>query len=85
MIMAARAIYKKGRLTFLDETVVPKDGAEVIVTFTDDTSDRIPVDEAIKALRGRGKGENLLEELLKSRKEDLELDERNYRRLCSKE
>ena len=81
MIRAVRAIYKKRRLTFLDETVVPKDGAEVIVTFTDDTNDRIPVDEAIKALRGRGKGEGLLEELLKSRREDLEKDEERYSRL----
>ena len=81
MIRAARAIYKKGRLTFLDKTVVPKDGTEVIVTFTDDSSDRIPVDEAIKALRGRGKGERLVEKLLESRREDLKKDERYFCKL----
>jgi hypothetical protein len=83
MIMAAKAIYKKGRLIFFDKTEIPKDGAEVVVTFTDDISDKIPVDEAIKALRGRGKGERLVEKLLKSRREDLEKDDKNHSRLRS--
>ncbi|MDQ1318046.1 MAG: hypothetical protein QG588_1702 [Candidatus Poribacteria bacterium] len=81
MIMAARAIYKKGRLIFFDKTEIPKDGAEVVVTFTNDISDKIPVDEAIKALRGRGKGERLVEKLLESRREDIEKDEESYSRL----
>jgi len=83
MIKAARAIYKRGRLTFFDKTEIPKDGTEVVVTFTDDISDKIPVDEAIKALRGRGKGERLVEKLLESRREDLEKDDKNYSRLRS--
>jgi len=37
--------------------------------------------EAIKALRGSGKGEGLLDELLKSRQEDIEKDEESYFRL----
>ena len=39
--------------------------------------------DAIKALRGRGKGEKLVEKLLQLRQKDLEHDEENYRRLCS--
>ena len=81
MIMAARAIYKKGRLIFFDKTEIPKDGAEVIVTFTDDSKNKMSGLDAIKALRGSGKGEGLLDELLKSRQEDIEKDEESYSRL----
>lgn len=83
MIRETKAIYKKGRLIFLDKTIVPKDGTEVTVTFIDDTVDKIPVKDAIKRLRGRGKGEGLLDELLKSREEDRERDEKKYQRLYS--
>ena len=81
MIMAARAIYKKGRLIFLDKTIVPKDGDEVIVTFTNEPNNKMSAKEAIKALRGSGKGEGLLDKLLKSRQEDIEKDEESYSRL----
>jgi hypothetical protein len=81
MIMAARAIYKKGRLIFFDKTEIPKDGAEVVVTFTDDSKNKMSGLDAIKALRGSGKGEGLLDELLKSRQEDIEKDEESYSRL----
>lgn len=74
---------KKGRLIFLDKAILPKDGTEVTVIFKDDTDDKISFEEAIKALRGRGKGEGLLEKLLKMRKEDREKDEETYRRLIS--
>ena len=83
MIREARAIYKKGRLIFLDKTILPKDGTEATVTFNDDTDDKISPEEAIKALNGCAKGEGLPEKLLEMRKEDLEKDEENYRRLIS--
>jgi len=79
--MTARAIYKKGRLIFFDKTEIPKDGAEVIVTFTNEPNNKMSAKEAIKALRGSGNGEGLLEELLKSRQEDIEKDEESYSRL----
>ena len=80
MINTVKAIYKEGRLIFLDETVVPEDGTEVTVTFTKNSKDKMSGLDAINALYGSGKGENLLEELLESRREDLEHEERNYRR-----
>jgi hypothetical protein len=83
MIREAHAIYKKGRLIFLDKTVLPKDGTEVTITFKDDTDDKISFEDAIKALNGCAKGEGLLEKLLEMRKEDREKDEENYRRLIS--
>ncbi len=83
MIREARAIYKKGRLIFLDKTILPKDGTEVTVTFKDDKDDKLSGLEAIEALDGRYKGEDMLEKLLELRREDREHDERNYRRLRS--
>jgi len=83
MIKAARAIYKKGQLVFIDKKDIPDDGSEVIVTFVEKSADEISESNAIAALKGRGKGENLGEKLLKSRQEDLEHDERNYQRIRS--
>ena len=83
MLKAVRAIYKEGKLIFADEEMAPKDGAEVIITFLEDSNESVPEIDAIVALRGRGKGEKLVEKLLQSRREDLERDERNYRRLRS--
>jgi hypothetical protein len=85
MLRSVRAIYNKEKITFLDETEIPEDGAEVIVIFEENSKDKMSGLEAIEALRGSGKGEGLLDELLKSRQEDLELDEKNYRYLRSKE
>ena len=84
MLKSAHAVYREGKLIFANEQMAPKDGTEVIVTFFEDSSKTVssPID-AIVALRGRGKGERLVEKLLKSRREDLEHDERNYRRLRS--
>lgn len=79
MLKAAYAIYRKGRLAFTDEQTVPKDGTKVIVVFSEEMGGTDP----IKALRGRGKGEKLVEKLLQSRREDLEADERSYRNLRS--
>jgi hypothetical protein len=83
MIREAHAIYKKGRLIFLDKTVLPKDGTEVTIIFKDDTDGKLSELEAIDALYGIDKGGNLLEKLLESRREDREHDERNYKRLRS--
>jgi len=79
MLKATYAIYKKGRLVFIDEQTVPEDGTKVIVIFLEEMGGTDP----IRALRGRGKGERLVEKLLKSRREDLEADERSYRDLRS--
>jgi len=79
MLKATYAIYKKGRLAFTDEQTVPEDGTRIIVIFLEEMGGTDP----IKALRGRGKGERLVEKLLKSRREDLEADERSTRNLRS--
>jgi len=80
MLKAAHAIYKDGRLIFANEHMVPKNGTEVIVTFFDEEQKNMSTEiDPIEALRGRGKGERLVEKLLQSRKEDLEHDERIYR------
>jgi hypothetical protein len=83
MLKAVRAIYKEGKLIFADEKTAPKDGTEVIVTFLEDSNESVPKIDAIAALKGRGKGERLVEKLLQSRREDLERDERKYRHLRS--
>ncbi|MDQ1318047.1 MAG: hypothetical protein QG588_1703, partial [Candidatus Poribacteria bacterium] len=41
MLRSVRAIYNKERITFLDETVIPEDGTEVIVTFVDNSEEII--------------------------------------------
>jgi hypothetical protein len=69
MLKAVRAIYKDGKLVFANEDTIPKDGTEIIVTFFEDSDEGISKREAIRALRGRGKGERLVEGLLQSRKE----------------
>jgi len=77
-LQTARAIYEDGRLIFADPRLVP-DGAEVVVTFLwEFEKDVIPKVDPIQALRGRGKGEGLVEKLLQSRREDRELDERAH-------
>ena len=82
MLRAVYAIYKEGKLIFADEQVTPKDGTEVVVTFFEEARESTKVSmDAVKALRGRGKGEKLVDKLLQLRQEDLEHDEENYRRL----
>ena len=70
MLKAVRAIYRDGKLVFANEDTIPKDGTEVIVTFLKDPDGGISKKDAISALRGRGKGERLVERLLQSRKGD---------------
>jgi predicted GNAT family acetyltransferase len=82
-LQSVRAIYKKdGTLVFADPGLVPKEGVEVIVTYLE-KSEMATVHSAdlIRSLRGRGKGEKLVERLLQSRQEDREYDERNRRHL----
>ncbi len=75
-LQVVRAIYKNGTLIFTQPEFTPRDGTEVILTYLDEESveDCPPVDP-IQALRGRGKGENLVEKLLESRREDRERNE----------
>jgi hypothetical protein len=75
-LQVVRAIYKSGMLIFTQPELTPRDGTEVILTYLDEGSggDRPPVDP-IQALRGRGKGERLVEKLLESRREDRERNE----------
>lgn len=83
MIRAVRAIYKDGKLLFIDKTGMPNDGSEVIVTFVDRSEENKSGSDAISALKGRGKGESLGEKLLKARKDDKEQDEKSYQCLRS--
>ena len=75
-LQVVRAIYKSGTLIFTQPELTPRDGTEVILTYLDEggTADQYPVDP-IQALRGRGKGERLVEKLLESRREDRERNE----------
>jgi hypothetical protein len=81
-LQTVRAVYKSGTLIFIDPALAPRDGTEVVVTFVEkfqtEPSSRV---DPIQALRGRGKGEKLVEKLLQSRREDQEQDEQNHRRL----
>jgi hypothetical protein len=75
-LQVVRAIYKNGALIFTQPELTPRDGTEVILTYLDEGSveDHHLVDP-IQALRGRGKGERLVEKLLESRREDRERNE----------
>ncbi len=83
MLRAVRAIYKQGQFVFPDSSSVPKEGAEVMITFLDEENTTMSGLEAIQALKGRGRDEHLVEKLLQSRREDREQDERSYRLLRS--
>ena len=75
-LQAVRAIYKGGMLIFTQPELTPKDGTEVILTYLEEggAEDQTGADP-IQALRGRGKGERLVEKLLQSRREDRQHDE----------
>jgi hypothetical protein len=80
-LQTARAIYKDGGLVFTDPRLAPEDGTEVVVTFLKQSrQEELDVDP-IQALRGRGKGERLVDKLLQSRNEDREKDEQSRARL----
>ena len=77
-LQAIHAIYKEGTLIFANPERAPKDGTEVVVTFFEEPRGELVLGvDPIQALRGRGKGEMLVERLLQSRREDRKRDERN--------
>jgi len=83
-LQATHAVYKEGTLIFANPELAPRDGAEVVVTYLEEfqREGNLGMDP-IQALRGRGKGERLVERLLQSRREDRERDERSYNRVCT--
>lgn len=75
-LQVARTIYKNGTLIFTQPELTPQDGTEVILTYLDEGSvEARPSVDPIQALRGRGRGEHLVEKLLGSRREDRERNE----------
>ena len=82
-LQSVRAIYKKdGTLVFADPALVPKEGVEVMVTYLEESGMATAhTADLIRSLRGRGKGEKLVERLLQSRQDDREHDERNRQHL----
>lgn len=77
-LQAVHAIYENGRLIFTDPDMAPDNGSEVLVTYFVRASKKSANIDPILMLRGRGKGELLVEKLLKSRREDRNHDERQY-------
>lgn len=83
-LKTVHAVYKNGALIFTDPQLAPGDGTEVVVTFLAKSQrDVISEIDPIRALRGRGKGEGLVEKLLRSRREDRDKDEQGHARLCA--
>ncbi len=83
-LQTVHAIFKNGALLFADPTLAPKDGTEVVVTYFEALHAEGPRGvDPLRALRGRGKGERLVEKLLRARREDREHDERSSRHLRS--
>ena len=81
-LQAVHAIFKDGILVFADPVLAPKNGAEVVVTYVEESpTETLSNGDLLSALRGRGKGERLVEKLLQVRREDREHDERSYRNL----
>lgn len=81
-LQTARAVYKDGALVFADPELAPRDGTEVIITYLEKFRAMTILEvDPIQALRGRGKGEGLVEKLLQSRQEDRERNEQSFRRL----
>jgi hypothetical protein len=76
-LQAVHAVYENGRLIFTDPNMAPINGSEVLVTYLVRASKKTFTNiDPILELRGRGKGERLVEKLLKSRHEDRNHDER---------
>ena len=83
-LQTVRAVYKDGALVFAEPRLAPRDGMEVVVSFVEEfRKDAVPKVDPLQALRGRGKGERLVERLLQSRREDQERDERSRIHLCA--
>lgn len=83
-LQVVRAIYKEGMLIFTQPELTPRDGTEVILTYVEEGDrEEQPTVDPIRALRGRGKGERLVEKLLQSRREDKQRDESRSAPLCA--
>lgn len=81
-LQTVRALYKGGTLIFANPALTPQDGAEIVVTYLEELPPEAPRGEdPLQALRGRGKGEHLVERLLRARREDREHNEQTHRRL----
>jgi hypothetical protein len=81
-LRTVHAVFKEGVLIFADPALVPQDGTEVVVTYFEAPQAKAPHGgDPLRTLRGRGKGERLVEKLLQARREDREHDERSYRYL----
>lgn len=79
-LQAARAVYKDGALIFTHPEDTPKDGTEVMVTYlAEESAEGVNRQDPLVALRGRGKGERLVERLLQARQEEAQHDESNPR------
>ena len=75
-LQVVRAIYKEGALIFAQPELTPRDGAEVVVTYlAEGEAEASRPQDPLQALRGRGRGERLVERLLQLRREDRERDE----------
>ena len=62
------AVYRAGRLDFTEPARPPQEGSEVLVTFVEEApAAEAPGLCALRLLRGRGKGEGLVEKLLLQR------------------
>ena len=81
-MLTINGVYDKGKIELIKEVPI-KEKRRVIVTFLDE-----PIVEAdlgleidpIRALKGCARGLNLTKKLLKSRKEDLNLEGSKWRR-----
>ena len=65
------------------ETIPFNEKKKVVITFLNEASDEIDSElqiNPIKALRGCAKNSNLTERLLEARREDIELEERKWRK-----
>jgi len=78
-LQTTQAIYANGRLLFLDPEHAPQNGMEVVITYLERPQEAVAFNR-IQALRGRGRGEKLVERLLQSRQEDRIRDEQTANR-----
>lgn len=68
---SVRAVYRAGRLDFTEPERPPQEGAEVLVTFVEEgPAAEAPALRALRLLRGRGKGEGLVAQLLLERERE---------------
>ena len=79
-LQTTQAIFANGKLIFLEPQHAPRKGVEVGITYMEQSLES-DISATLQALRGRGKGENLVERLLQSRQEDRLDDERVVNRL----